>query len=89
MATEVVIVVAVLEARRLQLTRRPLQNGVWLLYLKGIIALPNERNCYEFTRARCELHWWIYWEWKSSWIKPTTGAHYHEENLKGSSSKMV
>ncbi len=46
------VVVVVDEAWRLELTRRSPYNSAWLLYLKGIIALPTARNSNEVARAR-------------------------------------
>ncbi len=46
-----VVVVVVVEAWRLELARRSPKNSAWLLYLKGIIALPTARNSNEVARA--------------------------------------
>ncbi len=46
------MVVVVVEAWRLELTRRSPYNSAWLLYLKGIIILPTARNRSEVARAR-------------------------------------
>ncbi len=45
-------VVVVVEAWRLELTRRLPQNSAWLLYSKGIISLPTARNSNEVAGAR-------------------------------------
>ncbi len=42
----------VVEAWRLELTRRLPKNSAWLLDLKDIIALPTARNSNEVSRAR-------------------------------------
>ncbi len=46
------VVVVAVEAWRLELARRSPKNSAWLLYLKGIIALPTARNSNEVARAR-------------------------------------
>ncbi len=53
------LLVVVVEAWRLEITRRSLLNRAWLLYLKGISALPTARNSNEVARVwylRCYLH---------------------------------
>ncbi len=46
------VVVVVVEAWRLELTRRSPYNSARLLYFKGTIALPTPRNSNEVARAR-------------------------------------
>ncbi len=50
----------VVEAWRLELTRSSPQNSAWLLYLKGINALPTARNSNEVAKVwsplRCYPH---------------------------------
>ncbi len=46
------VFIGVVEAWCLEPTRKSPWNSTWLLYLKGIFALPTARNSNEVARAR-------------------------------------